>query len=611
MGRLLAAILVAFAVAGPAAAQAPIDVAGPFGGPAPAVQESIDPATRAADAQAIADTVQHLRADGRLPRADLRATVGSYTWPLRAAPTLADYGYYSISNFVDHDARYPNRLQDYNCGTRSYDLASGYNHDGIDIATWPFPWLRLERGEVEAVAAQAGTVVFKADGNFDRNCTLGSQAANRVYVRHDDGLTAQYLHLKSGSLTAKAVGERVAQGEFIGVVGSSGSSTGPHLHFEVVDGGGSVIDPFVGSCNAGATRWVAQPAYRDSRINKLSTHSAEVVFPGCPAVETPNLSDRFSPGDRVYFYAFFQDQQTDQQAVYTVYRPDGQVFAAWTHQSPGTYNASYWYWYYSLPASAPTGAWRIDAAYQDRLYSHGFTVGTVAAGATPNSGWWWNPNEGGRGFSLEVRSDRLFFAGFVYDDTGAADWMVANGSVGGGSFTGTLQRYRAGQTLGGTYQAPVSAGTTGTLTLSFDSATSGTLSWPGGSIPIVRYGFASPAVTAPAGGSPEAGWWWTPGQGGAGFFFEVQGSQLFLAAYMYRDAGTPVWYTSSGAMASTTFYEGDLTEFAGGQPVSGTYRPPTGSTPMGRVAIQFTSATTGSLTLPNGQRLPIARFSQF
>lgn len=91
----------------------------------------------------------------------------------------------------------------------------------------------------------------------------------------------------------------------------------------------------------------------------------------------------------------------------------------------------------------------------------------------------------------------------------------------------------------------------------------------------------------------------------------VQGSQLFLAAYMYRDTGSPVWYTSGGAMSSPTFYEGDLTELAGGQTLGGTYRPPGGSSTRGRIAIQFSSTTTGTLTLPNGQRLPIARFNQF
>lgn len=609
-GLLAGALL--FSLAGSARAEEAVEIFGPFIGAMPVEQESMDSATRAADDRAIAETVRRLRADGRLPQSDLRATVGGYTWPVRAAAALAEYGVYSISNFVDHDARYPDKLQDYACGTRTYDQSNGYNHDGVDIGIWPFAWYRFERNEVEVVAAQAGTIVFKADGRYDRNCAMNDQASNRVYVRHDDGLTAQYLHLKNGSLTVRPVGDRIAQGEYIGVVGSSGSSTAPHLHFEVVDGDGRVVDPFVGACNAGTSRWAVQPAYRDSRINKLSTHSAPAVFPECPGVETPNLSDNFQPGQRIYFYAFYQDPQAGQQATFTVYRPDGRVFASWLQQNATTYNRAYWYWYYTLPTSAPSGTWRVDVVYENRLYSHAFTVGSPAAtGATPASGWWWNPNEGGRGFSLEVRNGRAFFAGFLYDEAGAADWVVADGGVANGSFAGTLQHYRAGQTLGGSYQPAATGSSAGTVSLTFDTPTSGVLSWAGGTMPIVRYGFASPAVTAPATGSPEAGWWWTPNQGGSGYFMEVQGSQLFLAAYMYRDNGSPVWYTSNGAMASTTLYEGDLTEFAGGQPMSGTYRPPTASTPMGRIAVQFTSTTTGTLTLPNGQKLPIARFSQF
>ncbi len=606
---LLAGMLACGLAAG-ARADETVEVFGPFGGAVPMPEEHIDPVMQARDRQAAADVVLRLRADGRLPAADLRASVGGYTWPLRPAPGVADYGYYALYNFVDHDARGPNLLQDYTCGTRSYDSATS-GHAGTDISIWPFPWARFERSEIQAVAAQAGTIVFKADGYDDRSCTMGDKPANRVLVRHDDGMTAHYYHFKAETITTKAVGERVAQGEYLGVVGSSGSSTAPHLHFELRDAADKVVDPFTGTCNPGTSLWAVQPPYRDSRINKLSTHSAPAVFPSCAVAEQTNLSDTFTPGARVYFYTYFQDQQAGQQATYTVYRPDGKVFASWLYQATETFDAAYRYWFYTLPAAAPVGTWRIDVAYQGRLYSHAFTVGVPTTGVVPASGWWWNPNESGRGFSLEVRNGRAFFAGFVYDDAGAADWLVADGGLVNGAFAGTLQRFKAGQTLNGAYQAPGAGTSGGPIALTFDTASSGVLSWNGGTMPIVRYGFAAPAATAPAAGSPEAGWWWTPNQGGAGYFLEVQGSQLFLAAYMYRDSGGPVWYTSAGAMASTTLYEGDLTEFAGGQPITGTYRPPTGSTAMGRVALQFTSTTTATLTLPNGTRLPISRFSQF
>ena len=90
---------------------------------------------------------------------------------------------------------------------------------------------------VRIVAAAPGTIVSKTDGNFDRNCAIGSGQWNAVYVRHADNSVAWYGHMKSGSLTTKAVGETVVTGEYLGIVGSSGSSTGPHLHFEILRDG--------------------------------------------------------------------------------------------------------------------------------------------------------------------------------------------------------------------------------------------------------------------------------------------------------------------------------------------------------------------------------------
>ena len=57
-----------------------------------------------------------------------------------------------------------------------------------------------------------------------------------------------------------AVGDRVACGEPLAPVGSSGYSTAPHLHFEVVDAGGAVVDPFAGPLSQPESRWVEQNA---------------------------------------------------------------------------------------------------------------------------------------------------------------------------------------------------------------------------------------------------------------------------------------------------------------------------------------------------------------
>ena len=155
---------------------------------------------------------------------------------------------WSISNYVDHNSAYPNQLQDYNCGTKTYDTSSGYNHQGIDIFTWPFTWKMVDDNSVEIIAAAPGQIIAKGDGQFDRSCGFNNNPWNAVYVRHGDGSVAWYGHMKNGSLTTKNVGDFVNLGEYLGIVGSSGNSTGPHLHFEVYqnDTYTNLIDPYTG-----------------------------------------------------------------------------------------------------------------------------------------------------------------------------------------------------------------------------------------------------------------------------------------------------------------------------------------------------------------------------
>lgn len=62
---------------------------------------------------------------------------------------------------------------------------------------------------------------------------------NRVEVTHRDGLVTTYNHMESSSVK---VGQKVARGEALGKVGTTGASTGCHLHFEVVLDG-EHVDP--------------------------------------------------------------------------------------------------------------------------------------------------------------------------------------------------------------------------------------------------------------------------------------------------------------------------------------------------------------------------------
>lgn len=90
-------------------------------------------------------------------------------------------------------------------------------------------------------AAPAGTpVVALGDGVVTMKEYKGG-GGNTVKIKHNSTYTTAYLHLK-GYAKGLKVGKRVRQGEVIGYVGSTGSSTGPHLDFRVWKNG-SPTDP--------------------------------------------------------------------------------------------------------------------------------------------------------------------------------------------------------------------------------------------------------------------------------------------------------------------------------------------------------------------------------
>ncbi|MEO8802602.1 MAG: M23 family metallopeptidase [Rudaea sp.] len=318
-------------------------------------------------------------------------------WPLRPIPSFTDPDYHGISNFVDLNAPDAASVLDWNCGARSYALSSaqsppsGYSHSGDDLFLWPFPWLLMDQQKIDIVAAAPGTIIGKFDGNPDRNCSFNSFAPNAVYVQHADGSVAWYFHMKTGSLTNKPVGATVAVGEFLGNVGSSGSSTAPHLHFEIHSSvsGYQILDPFSGTCNAAqnASLWAVQPPYYDSKINKVATHSAPPVMPACAPTpandETPNFKNAFQPGDTLVFAFYYHDQEKGQVNQITIFEPGGSVFESFPFDmanvsgQPNWYAASYWYWTPTLPNNAPSGVWIVQGNYQGQTYQHRFTVGDV------------------------------------------------------------------------------------------------------------------------------------------------------------------------------------------------------------------------------------------
>ena len=100
----------------------------------------------------------------------------------------------------------------------------GYSgsHRAIDISSGPVPVLGKP-----AVAADGGTVIEASTGWNGGYGTV-------VKIRHSNGLITVYAHLKELKVS---VGQRVTRGQTIGLIGNTGRSFGPHLHFEVIRNG--------------------------------------------------------------------------------------------------------------------------------------------------------------------------------------------------------------------------------------------------------------------------------------------------------------------------------------------------------------------------------------
>ncbi len=301
---------------------------------------------------------------------------GTLIWPVTTHNGLNYNSVYGVSNYVDHNASYPNQIQDWNCGNRSYDLSSGYNHAGIDIFTWPFGQQLQENDKVAIIAAVGGTIIGKDDGYADHSCSMTGGQWNAVYIQGTDGNTYWYGHMKKHSLTSKPIGASVTQGEFLGIVGSSGNSTGPHLHFEMYDVANNLRDPFEGPCNNLPSLWADQKPYFEPTINHLATHYAQPEMPNCPQLEEMKYKNYFQTGDLITFAVYMHDQSDNELAEYEIIAPDNTVFDSWTHQlNPNTYYvASWWIWNGIIGATMNAGEWKFRAKFAGQTTEHRFYV---------------------------------------------------------------------------------------------------------------------------------------------------------------------------------------------------------------------------------------------
>jgi len=171
-----------------------------------------------------------------------------------------------IGNWYYFDEDTGTGYRDWSCAASSYD-----GHHGSDFS------LSGGNGAIagghDVVAMADGDIVTAQDGFFD-GCTacggsgcgtdFGYGYGNYLVINHGARRTI-YAHMRTGSIRV-SVGDHVTCGQVIGQIGSSGCSTGAHLHVETRPLGGAAgtaYDPFEGACSpTSPSVWVDQGAHR-------------------------------------------------------------------------------------------------------------------------------------------------------------------------------------------------------------------------------------------------------------------------------------------------------------------------------------------------------------
>lgn len=104
-----------------------------------------------------------------------------------------------------------------------------YSHTGGDCYSIDF---KMPEGTPVHAARDGIVVGVKDDSSIGGSDKKYEWDANYVLVRHSDGTLGHYVHLKQASCKVE-VGQKVQVGDFLGLSGNTGHSTGPHLHFAV------------------------------------------------------------------------------------------------------------------------------------------------------------------------------------------------------------------------------------------------------------------------------------------------------------------------------------------------------------------------------------------
>lgn len=262
---------------------------------------------------------------------------------------------YWISSYVDHDST--KAFKDGMCGDKTYD-----GHNGTDFSIRDF---KVMDSGVNVLAIADGVVFEAIDGLYDRRKRWEEGAAgNYIAIIHDKYIV-YYWHIRKNSIPVKQ-GDSVKAGQTIGLVGSSGYSSGPHLHIEIKENG-KIIDPFSGRCNDDIDSfWKNHPIY-DTSLQIVD----KGFVPYVPNEDT--LKERFLVTDTfrvnkdtvVCFWIQTHGLRPRNHAYVEWIKPNGKLWYKHKH----TWDTHWWFnygWFY-IPVPNIIGTWTAKYYVNDKM----------------------------------------------------------------------------------------------------------------------------------------------------------------------------------------------------------------------------------------------------
>ncbi len=271
------------------------------------------------------------------------------TLPVKLVTPLAGVPFqdWVIVNYVDVNPT--GGSADFTGGPFAYNT-----HNGIDYTLADFA--HMDSG-VPVYAAAPGVVTRALDGYYDRYTQGSSTPPNFVFIDHGNGWMTQYLHLAMNTVAVK-VGDTVEAGQIIGLVGSSGRSSGAHLHFIVVHNSMTVETNF-----APSAYWKSPLPYQGS-LPPLSLGHGITNYPRFEDWwERGSGIDQFPPSyaGKVFLFHSLQNVHTGDVLTVSWYRPDGALEDTTSLNVPFTIPFSGTYWELTRTWSLPEyqGTWNV------------------------------------------------------------------------------------------------------------------------------------------------------------------------------------------------------------------------------------------------------------